>query len=308
MTKDKNLKILVWGVIALALFELADNLINWAMMKGINNYYGLNQPSEILLVGHSHLMLATDKERLEEGTGMKVSKYCREGVSVTDKKAMVEHFLGSANTDSLKYVLYGVDLATFTGNGLSKNSYKLFYPFIDDEHMGPYIKKQTDAIDYWLHKIVKCSRFNDDGIKNSAGRGWLDNWDNLKTNTIDVKDYQKHLANGDERHIQMNELLMEQLQQSVTMLTDRGIKVILVNTPTLDLLNNFEPEKYVQIMNWFREYAESNEYIYFWDFNPLYQSDYSLFSDRLHLNRKGQGVITGELIERINQLNNENTN
>ena len=295
-------KIFLWFLGTIVIFILADNIINWAMMKGINNYYGLNQPSEILLVGHSHLMLATDKERLEEGTGMKVSKYCREGVSVTDKKAMVEHFLGSANTDSLKYALYGVDLATFTGSGLSQNSYMLFYPFIDDEHIGSYIKEQADATDYWLHKLVKTTRFNDDGIKNSAARGWLDNWDNLKTNTINVEAYRKRLANGEERHIQMNPMLMEQFRQTVDMLTARGVKVILVNTPTLDLLNDFEPEKYAQIMQWFRDYADSEPLVEFWDFNPQYQSDYSLFSDRLHLNRKGQKVITEELIKRINQL------
>lgn len=173
------------------------------MMKGIDNYYGLNQPSEILLIGHSHLMLATDKERLEKETGMKVSKYCREGVNVTDKKVMVEHFLGSGNTDSLKYVLYGVDLATFTGTGLSQNSYMLFYPFIDDKHMGPYIKAQANTADYWLHKLVKSTRFNEDGIKNSAGRGCLNNWDNLKIKTIDVEAYRKRLSIGDVRHIQM---------------------------------------------------------------------------------------------------------
>lgn len=271
-------------------------------MKGINNYYGLNQPSEILLVGHSHLMLATDKERLEKKTGMKVSKYCREGVTVTDKKAMVEHFLNAANTDSLKYVLYGVDLATFTGSGLSQNSYTLFYPFIDDENVGEYIKSQADATDYWVHKLVKTTRFNDDGIMNAAGRGWIDNWDNLKTKTIDVEAYRKRLANGDERHIQMNVLLMEQFKQTVEMLTDRGIKVILVNTPTLDLLNDFEPDKYAQIMNWFKDYADSDKNIYFWDFNPQYASDYSLFSDRIHLNAKGQKVITGEIIKRLNHL------
>lgn len=289
-------------ICAIALFFIADNLVNWTMMKGIDNYYGLDQPSEILLIGHSHLMLATAKERLEKGTGMKVSKYCREGVNVTDKKAMVEHFLGSANTDSLKYVLYGVDLATFTGDGLSKNSYKLFYPFIDDNQVGQYIRSQADPVDFWLHRLIKSTRFNDDGIKNSAGRGWLDNWDNLKTNTIDVEAYRKRLANGDERRIQMNPVLIEQFQQTIGLLTSRGAKVILVNTPTLDLLNDFEPEKYEQVMDWFHEYADSDENVYFWDFNPRYQSDHNLFSDRLHLNRRGQETITGELIERINHL------
>lgn len=298
----KIIKFHAWVLGAIAIFFVIDNLIDWAMMRGVNNYYGFNQPSKILLIGHSHLMLATDKERLEKETGMKVSKYCREGVNVTDKKIMVEHFLNSANTDSLKYVLYGVDLATFTGDGLSLNSYKLFYPFIDNKFVSNYIKSQSDPLNFWLHRIVKTTRFNDDGLKNSAIRGWLNNWDNMKTNIIDIEAYKERLANGDERHIQMNKLLISQFKETIRMLTDRGVTVILVNTPTLNLLNNFEPEKYSAIMKWYEDFADKNEHVLFWDFNPKYQTDYRMFSDRLHLNRKGQEIITNELVSRIKEL------
>lgn len=281
---------------------LIDNIVNYALINGANHNYGLDQDSEILLIGHSHLMLATDKERLERETGMKVSKYCREGVNVTDKKIMVEHFLNSGYADSLKYMLYGVDLATFTGDGLSKNSYMLFYPFMDDPSIAEYIKLQASPTDYWLHKLVKSTRFNDDGMKNSAARGWLNTWVNLKTNTIDVEAYRQRLANGDERHIQMNPELMRQFDETIKIVTDRGVKVILVNTPTLDLLNQFEPEKYETIMKWYADYADANPLVDFLDFNPQYESDYSLFSDRLHLNNKGQQVITGELVKSIKSL------
>lgn len=295
-------KILVGIFAAILIFFVADNIINWAMMRGVNNYYGLNQPSEILLIGHSHLMLATDKKRLEDQLGMKVSKYCREGVNVTDKKTMVEHFLNSADADSLRYVLYGVDLATFTGDGLSQNSYKLFYPFIDDMFVDSYIRTQSAPLDYWLHKLVKTTRFSDDGLKNSTVRGWFGNWDNLKTNVIDIEVYKRKLANGDERSIQMNEELISQFKETIKILVDQNITVILVNTPTLDLLNEYEPEKYQKIIDWYHQYADKNDNVIFWDFNPEYQSDYSIFSDRLHLNQKGQKVITEEIIERIKNL------
>ena len=301
-------RILIRIALAVVLLIAVDSVINIIMMRGVNHYYGLDQKPEILLIGHSHLMLATDKERLENETGLSVSKYCREGVNVSDKKAMVEHFISTGNSDSLKYVLYGVDLATFTGDGLSQNSYKLFYPFIDNPIIGKFIKEQAAPTDYWLHKLVSSTRFNDDGLKNSAIRGWLGNWSNLKTNTIDVEAYKKRLANGDERHIQMNDELIKQFDETVSLLTNKGIKVILVNTPTLDLLNGFEPEKYAQIINWYSRYAEGNQYVDFWDFNPMYESDYSIFSDRLHLNQKGQRIITEEIIERINSLQHEDAN
>lgn len=302
MTFGKSVRILLLTASAILSFVIADNVVNAVMMKGIDNYYGLSGNPEILLVGHSHLMLAVDKERLERETDMKVSKYCREGVNVSDKKAMVEHFLNSGHADSLRYVLYGVDLATFTGEGLSQNSYTLFYPFIDEPSIDNYIRSQASFSDYWLHRLIKTSRFSDDGIKNSAVRGWLDNWSNLKGNTIDVETYRRRLANGDERHIQMNPDLIRQFDETVKMITARGVKVILVNTPTFYLLNDFEPEKYAAIMHWFEFYAAKDPLVEFWDFNPAYASDFTIFSDRLHLNRKGQQIITGDLIERIKSL------
>lgn len=295
----KAKKLIIIILAAILLFIICDNIINFAMMKGVNNYYGLNQDSEILLIGHSHLMLATDKERLEQELGMKVSKYCREGVNVSDKKVMVEHFLNNGHADSLRIVLYGVDLATFTGDGLSANSYKLFYPFMDNEYVDSYIATQTNKEDYWLHKLVKTTRFNDDGLKNSAARGWLSNWDNFKTNVIDIESYKKRLENRDERSIKMNQELMAQFVQTIKLITDRGIRVILVNTPTVDLLNDYEPDEYAAMMDWFANFAKENALVEFIDFNPKYASDYSIFSDRLHLNSAGQQVITTELVDYI---------
>lgn len=286
-------------LISIALFFILDRFVNWMMMRGIDNYYGLNQHSEILLIGHSHLMLAIDKKRLENELGVKVSKYCREGVNVSDKKMMIEHFLNNGYADSLKYIIYGVDLATFTGDGLSQNSYKLFYPFMDDEFVDDYIKKQTSRKDYLLHKLILTTRFNDDGLKNSALRGWLDNWDNFKDNEIDIDEYKQKLANGDERSITMNPQIMEEFEKTIQLITSKGIKVLLVNTPTVDLLNQYEPEKYARMMEWYTNFANENKLIEFVDYNSKYSSDYSIFSDRLHLNKKGQQLITNELITEL---------
>lgn len=300
--------IVLWSFVAVAFFLLADNILNAVFMKGINHYYGLDQKADLLVVGHSHLMLAVDKERLEKESGLKVSKYCREGVNVADKQAMVKHFLELPCADSLKYVLYGVDLATFTGEGLSEYSYKLFLPFIGDEAMREHIRSQAPATDYWLHRLVKTARFNDDGIKNSAIRGWLNNWDNMKTNVIDIEQYKLRLKNGDERHIQMNPTLMAKFDETVKSITNRGVKVILVNTPTLDLLNNFEPAKYQKMMKWFENYAAKDSLVEFWDFSPKYSADHTIFSDRLHLNSKGQQLITTELVAKLKQIQYENPN
>lgn len=287
---------------AILLLLLLDGAISALMMKGINRYYGLDRSSEILLIGHSHLMLATDKVRMERELGISVSKYCREGVNVSDKRKMVEHFLNAGHADSLKYVLYGVDLFTFTNEGLSENSYKLFYPFMDDENIDAYVRENEATADYLYHKWFRCSRFNDDGIKNGALRGWTKNWDNFKHNQIDVAGYQKAIQSSKELRLRMNERLMGEFQETIALLTQRGIKVILVNTPTIDLLNNYEGEAYDRIINWYKAYADAHPLVEFWDFNPAHSGDYSIFSDKIHLNRKGQQIISGEIITRMKKL------
>ena len=83
------------------------------------------------------------------------------------------------------------------------------------------------------------------------------------------------------------------------MLTDRGVKVVLVNTPTLDLLNEYEPKKYEMVVDWFTQFASNHENVEYWDFNPEYSSRHELFHDRLHLNAKGQQVITTEIIDKL---------
>ena len=287
--------------IIIILFFICDFTIEQIFKFGVQEMYGLNQKADILLIGHSHLMLATDKKQMEKDLGLKVSKYTREGVNVFDRKMMIQQFLDTEYADSLKIVLYGVDLCTFTGEGLSANSYKLFYPFIDNVKIGNYIYNEGGAKDYWLHKIVRTTRYSDDGIKNAAIRGLLHNWSNLKYGVINIEEYKLRLKNGDERHIQMNEILIEEFKETISTLTQRGIKVLLVNTPTLDLLNNFEPEKYQTIINWFQEYAETDSLIDFLDFNPQYSSCYDLFYDRLHLNTQGQKIISKEITSYLKQ-------
>ena len=298
---NKNTKrILFIILLAVVIFVAADWALDLAMMRGVNNYYGLNQNSDVLLIGHSHLMLATDKQRLEKETGLKVSKYCREGVNVTDRETMIDHFLHNGHADSLKTVLYGVDLYTFTGSGLSKNSYQLFYPFIDNADVDKYLRKEASPTDYWLHKLVRSTRFNNDGLKNSVWRGWADNWDNFKTNTLDAEAYGKRIAKNGAQRPELNDTLISTFKRSVDNLTKRGVKVVLVNTPTIDILNKATGEDYERVMNVYREMADKNPLIDFWDFNPKYAGDHSIFSDAIHLNTKGQEIVTTELIERLN--------
>lgn len=75
-------------------------------------------------------MLAINKGELEQSTGDKVAKYTREGVNIADRQIMLKHYFAVCKKKP-ELVVLSVDPWLFTGEGLSKNSFALFYPFMD---------------------------------------------------------------------------------------------------------------------------------------------------------------------------------
>ncbi len=290
-------------VVALFLLLLfcSDRIIGWCLNEGLNRYFGLTQHSQVLFVGHSHLMLAVDKSDFERRANVKVSKYCREGVNVADRYEMVKQYLSLPTSDSLRVVIYGVDQFMFTGEGLSQNSYKLFYPFMDEKNIDSYIHNSTDLFDYCLHKTVWTTRYSD-ALLNSSLRGWCNNWSNYKMGQLNVDALKKQIADGKQRHIHFEKDLIERFERTLQLLQERGIIVVLVNTPIAQPLNEYEPTEYQRIIDYFQDKAAQSPLVYYWDFNPDYSEQYELFFDPIHLNIKGQEVINEQLILRFNEL------
>ena len=292
---------LVYVTLFLLLLSCFDRIIGMGLNEGLNRYFGLTQHSQVLFVGHSHLMLAVDKNEFEVGTGVKVSKYCREGVNVADRYEMVKQYLSLPASDSLKVVIYGVDQFMFTGEGLSQNSYKLFYPFIDESNINDYIRNSTDLYDYCLHKTICTTRYSD-ALLNSSMRGWCNNWSNYKIGQLNINALNEQIANGKQRHIHFEEDLIASFEATLQLLQKRGIVVILVNTPIAQPLNEYEPREYKKIIDYFNSLADSSPLVYYWDFNPYYSEQYELFFDPIHLNATGQKVINEQLVQRFNEL------
>lgn len=278
------------------MFVVIDQVTKIVLNIGLNQYFGLDQHSEILLIGHSHLMLAIDKEELENKTHHKVSKYCREGVNIADRNAMVKQYLSLPSSDSLKVVFYGVDQFMFTGKGLSKNSYKLFYPFIDNPNIDQYIRESSDDYDYWLHKLICTSRYSD-ALINSAIRGWRKDWSNYKVGNLNVANLEKEIEKGQQRHICFEPTLINSFEETLNLLTQKGICVVLINTPIAKPLNDYEPQQYKKIIDYLQGKADSDPLIYYWDMNPKYADKYDLFFDPIHLNPEGQRQITKQVID-----------
>ena len=293
-------KRILYIVLFVVVLVAADRLIGWGLNRGLDEYFGLNQRSDVLFVGHSHLMLAVDKAKFEAGTHTHVSKYCREGVDVNDRYEMVRHFLSLPNSGSLKVVFYGVDQFMFNDSGLSQNSYKLFYPFMDNPGIDGYVRQSTGRYDYWLHKALCSTRYSD-ALINSSIRGWRHDWSNYKVGMLDTLALMRQIERGEQRHIRFEKEMVDQFESTLDLLMARGIVTVLVNTPIAKMLNEFEPDEYIRITDYFQSKAKDSELVLYWDLNQGFSDRYSLFFDPIHLNVEGQKVINEELIGRYNK-------
>lgn len=299
----KKVFIVVGMVLA---FFVLDRFVGYMLNQGLEKYFGLNQHSKVLLVGHSQLMLSVDKSNFEELTEKTVSKYCREGVNIFDRYEMIRQYLESPYSDSLECVLYGVDQFMFNNADLSKNSYKLFYPFMDNENIDEYIYASAPLSDYLIHKAIHSTRYSD-ALINSAFRGYLNNWNNYKFGKTDIEQLKMAVAEGRQRKIVTDSGSKIKFEESINLLKSRGIKIMLVGTPVVDILNMSEPEKYQEYIDYMNQLAQSPD-IEFWDLNPEFSSRHELFFDNIHLNRQGQAEVNKSIAERLKTYYDINSN
>lgn len=282
----------------IGLFIVADRGVSMFLEEGLNRYYGIGESNEIALVGHSHLMLGIDKVPLETALKTGVSKYTREGVNVSDRLIMIKQLLNK--NPNLKTVIYGVDAWTFTGEGLSENSYKLFYPFLDDATIDDYVCKNSERLDYFSKKYLTSSRYNEQ-LVSGALRGYFKKWDNLKYGTVDTLKLIKTIKNDSYRKINNNNANIKIFKETMALLKQNDIKIILLYVPTIDMLENVQQDNFDKTIKIFE--AQTDDHLVFVNFQEPWSHNYNLFYDPIHLNPRGQKQITEELITFL-KLNN----
>ena len=291
---DKNFyKAIRTIILFFAGFFLLDMMIGNFLTTGLERYYGLRTNAEMALVGHSQTMLGLDKNLMEEKLSIKIAKYTREGVNAVDRQVMIKQLL--KRNKNLQTVVYGVDAWLFTGQGLSKNSYTLFYPFMDESFISKYIKKHASLYDYITHKYIKTTRFNEQLIS-GAFRGYLKNWSNLKYGHVNIERLKKSIKNNTFREIKTEKENIELFIETLESLKENKIKVYLVYIPTIDLLNEAEPSKFKQTIQLFKSMETKFDNVTFINYLEPYSHDYKLFYDPIHLNPEGQLIITSQLI------------
>ena len=283
---------------------VADRILAGVLQSGVDKYFGLDRPAEVLLVGHSHTVLGVDKVGLENRLGMRVAKYARQGANLHDRLAMIRQYVHK-HPDAVKTIVYDVDAHIFTTEGLSRNSYRLFYPFMDNPVVKAHIlKANPDSSEMLLRTALKTSRFSEVTLGLSV-RGHLGKWTNLKFGTLNTARLKQDIRNGNFRQISFDPKARNLFDKTLEYIHDRGITLVLAYIPTVDLYNQAEPEKYEKSVNLLKKAAERYPNTYFVNYNPELADRHDIFFDRFHMNPKGQELVTSLLAEDILKLSDQ---
>ena len=285
----------------LLLLFVADRIAAALLRMGLERYFGFNRPAQVLCVGHSRTVLGIDRSLLEKLLGVPVAKYGLDGVNTFDRSAMVHLF--AAKHPELRVVIYDVEGPSFTTANLSQNSYKLFLPFMNEPLVKEYIKDNTsDRLHFFIYQLLHTSRY-DDAMVNRSIRGWLGFDENLKRGNVDLVRLRQRIKDKRIRPVRIDKNNLECFDELMHWLTERKIKVVLWQPPTIDILDEINHDQREKVRDLFRNRAAADPAIFYFEYLLDYRSKYDIFYDGIHLNSKGRGLITARLAEDIKAAN-----
>lgn len=265
------------------------------LAHGLERGYGMDKPVDILCVGHSHTALGIDGPGLSDRLGLRVAKFALNGANAADRLIMIRHFL-ETQSSNVELIVYDVDAHTFTGQGLSLNSYALFYPYMDTISARDYVRRAAPFSTYWMRRLVRLSRFDLNSC-NASLRGWLRIDSNFKRGTVDLARLRKDIDRGEIRPISFDQECIDCVEQTLDFIASKGIHCVLAYIPTVDVFNQAEPEKYNRAIAMLKSYADRYDTVTFLDYNVLFAHRHELFFDPIHLNAEGRAVVTEQLAQ-----------
>ncbi|MGC9976066.1 MAG: hypothetical protein ABSC57_05040 [Syntrophales bacterium] len=275
-----------------------DLMIGSILEKGLRQYFGMDGKVDILCIGHSRTVLGIDGEMLARGTGLKVAKYAVNGANIVDRYAMIRQFL--SEHPEVRLIVYDVEASTFSGDGLSSNSYQLFFPFMDNPEMRAYLESQTQSrTDLLLKRMIRTSRF-DEITFSLAMRGLFGMNENLKYGRFDEDRAKRWIEKGKNRPVKIDPKSYHAFLSTIDFVKSRGVAMLLVDMPTVNLLNQVEWPESEKVRDTFRHLKGQYPNIDYCNLSTVYQGNYEMFYDMLHLNAEGQKIVTARLAEKVN--------
>lgn len=282
------------------LFIILDRLLGHFLFYGIKQYYDLGKPCDVLFIGYSTTKCAVDKEFLQKQTGLKISKFAMEGANAEDRHTMLKYYLSTHNPP--KVIFYDVCQFTFSKPDTpSTNSYQNFYPFMDDYMVRKYVAgKCLSKFEWYVKSGFACSRYNERTIQRSL-MGYTGEQVPSK-DRIDISLIISNYSKGIFRKITFDKNIIEAFECSLSLAKSRGVKVVLLNLPYLHLLNECQPNEYLQAIEKLKSYVGEENCVALIDLNLKFQYQYEIFADPIHLNQKGKEFISAALRDIIDSI------
>lgn len=296
------MKKIIGGILCFVLMLfLVDRGVSWFLLKGLERYYGINQKADILMIGHSHMLKSCNEEDIEAGLNAEVSKFCLEGVLPPVRHIMAQMFMEGRVQGSVPYVLYSVDPYMFRkSDDIALNTYKVFYPYMDSPYVDALVRKEASShFDYYLHKWVRTARFTDNMVYRSL-RGWLDmrrsfeNWVMSEQQWNEMKPVPPRIDHE----------VMACFRQTLDFLVSRGCRVVLVEAPIA--YRNLCPREIEEVSAIFQSIAEASPHIDYFNYGPSFCAQRELFCDPVHVNHRGEKLVTEALIQDLKQIQQKN--
>lgn len=279
-------------IILLLIFFFFDFLISIVLLKDLKKTFILNQNPDILINGSSMSGSGFNRQEIENLTGRHVATYIREGISVFDRYEMINHFF-YLYPEGIETVVYEVNPVLLSGIKTAENVYTHFFPFMDDKTIDNYIKGNATPIEYYIHKVIRTTRFESRSHIRIILRV-LGKTDNIKTNTLDTTALIPLISDKWKKEVIIRQADREIFEKTMEVISSHNSKIILVMMPMYWIkLQTFNNEGYRNLCKYFEDYCLSREGAVFLDLNRdslIYNASY--FSDQLHFNVYGQRKIT----------------
>jgi len=287
-------------LVALVVFFVADRATDTVLRHGLDRYFGLDREEAVLLVGHSHVVLGVDKVMLERRLRIPVANYARAGAQLEDRILMARHY-ARLHPDGVKAIVFGVDNHLFTPQGLSANSYTLFYPHMDDPLVGEVLYETAPQWEYRVRQISHLARYDDVAL-NASLRGWMGNWNNSVGGRFRPEVLAAEVASGKFRRIEIDDRQVAVFEDFLAESEEKGWPVFLTFIPTTAQWQAVEPEKAAEMDALLRRLADDHPNVTFIDLRDPWQDREDFFIDPLHLNAAGSREVTKDLFKKIAPL------
>jgi hypothetical protein len=259
---------------------------------GLKKSTNFRQNTEILINGSSMSGSGFNRKEIETLTQKHIAFYIDEGVSVYDRHEMISHFF-HMYPEGIETVVYEVNPVLLSGIKTAENAYSHFFPFMDDNTMDEYIKRNARPKEYYIHKVIRTTRFESRSFIDIIS-GYLNLTGNIKTNTLDTTALLPLISEKGKAEVIIKQADREVFENTMENIFSHNSNVILVMMPMYYLkLQTFNEDGYANLCRYFEDYCSSRGNIKFLDLNKdsiIYNPGY--FSDQLHFNVYGQRHIT----------------